>query len=137
MPAKSWLDAGAQVSAGTDYPIGFYEPTKTIWGMVTRQTARVGVQGPEYVVDRYTAIHLCTLAGAQLHGDAGRLGSLQPGYLADLIAFQRRPDDLRNRRVAGNAAIVHYRRRKDRFRPRWSAAASPNHVKQFFSITRV
>jgi len=62
-------EEGAQVSAGTGYPIGFYEPTKTIWDMVTRQTASEGVQGSEDVVDRYTATHLCTLAGARLDGD--------------------------------------------------------------------
>lgn len=71
--------------------IGFYERTKTIWGMVTRQTSTVGVRVPEYLVDRYTAIHLCTLAGAELHGDAEHLASLRPGCLADLVAFQGDP----------------------------------------------
>lgn len=52
MPVKSCLYEGAMISAGTDYPIGFYEPLRTLWGMVTRQTAGVGIQGPEYAVDR-------------------------------------------------------------------------------------
>ena len=30
MPAKAWLDEGAELSAGTDYPIGFYEPLRTV-----------------------------------------------------------------------------------------------------------
>jgi len=59
--------------------------------MVTRQTADEGLQGSEYVVDRYTATHLCTLAGARLHGDGEQSGSLQRGCLADLIAFHGDP----------------------------------------------
>jgi hypothetical protein len=38
------------------------------YGMVTRETANAGVQGPEYAVDRYTALHLSTLPGAELNG---------------------------------------------------------------------
>jgi hypothetical protein len=74
MPVKAWIDEGAQVSAGTDYPIGFYEPIHTIWGMVTRETASVGVQGPEYAVDPWTALRLSTTAGAELHGESHTLG---------------------------------------------------------------
>jgi hypothetical protein len=29
MPVKAWLDEGAELSVGTDYPIGFYEPVRT------------------------------------------------------------------------------------------------------------
>jgi predicted amidohydrolase YtcJ len=101
MPVSAWLAEGAQISTGTDYPIGFYEPIRTIWGMVTRETARVGIQGPEYAVDRYTAVYLSTAVGAQLNGDAGILGSLQPGKLADIVGFHKDPvtcptDDLYN-----------------------------------------
>lgn len=91
MPVSAWLDEGAQISAGTDYPIGFYEPIRTVWGMVTRETRSAGVRGPEYAVDRYTAVYLSTAAGAQLNGDADILGTLQPGKLADLVAFPKDP----------------------------------------------
>jgi hypothetical protein len=70
MPVKAWIDEGAQVSAGTDYPIGFYEPIQTIWGMVTRETASVGVQGPEHAIDRWMALRLSTLAGVEVASDA-------------------------------------------------------------------
>ena len=59
--------------------------------MITRETASVGVQGPEYTVDRYTAMHLSTVAGAQLHGENDRLGTLEPGKLADIVAFHKDP----------------------------------------------
>jgi predicted amidohydrolase YtcJ len=90
MPVKSWLDEGAQISAGTDYPIGFYEPIRTLWGMVTRATADVGIQGPEQAVDLRTAVQLSTRAGAALTGDP-RLGVLQPSFLADIVGFSKDP----------------------------------------------
>jgi predicted amidohydrolase YtcJ len=91
MPLKAWLDDGALLSAGTDYPIGFYEPARSIWGMVTRRTKEQGVQGPEYAIDRYTATWLCTAAGASLTGESDRLGMLAPGFLADVVVFKTDP----------------------------------------------
>jgi predicted amidohydrolase YtcJ len=91
MPVRAWLEEGALVSGGTDYPIGFFEPARTIWGMVTRQTKEQGVQGAEYAIDRYTAAWLCTAAGARLTGEAGRLGVLGPGSLADMVAYHADP----------------------------------------------
>jgi predicted amidohydrolase YtcJ len=87
MPVRSWLDEGAKLSAGTDYPIGFYEPARTVWGMVTRQTESVGVQGPEHAIGRETALRLATVAGAVLSGEQSRLGPLAPGRFADLVAY--------------------------------------------------
>jgi predicted amidohydrolase YtcJ len=91
MPVKAWLDEGAELSAGSDYPIGFYEPVRTVWGMVTRQTESVGIQGLEYAVDRKTALRLATVAGAHLSDEPSRLGPLAPGRLADLVAFRVDP----------------------------------------------
>jgi len=91
MPVSAWLEEGAELSAGSDYPIGFYEPVRTVWGMVTRQTESVGVQGPEYAIDRETAMRLATVAGAHLSGEQRRLGPLGPGRLADLVAFRTDP----------------------------------------------
>ena len=91
MPVKAWLEEGAELSAGTDYPIGFYEPLRTVWGMMTRQTASVGVQGPEYAIDRETAFRLAIVAGAKLSAEDERLGPLRGGRLADLVAFRGDP----------------------------------------------
>jgi len=43
------------------------------------QTSSVGVQALEYAVDRYTAVHLSTLAGAELNGQSKSGGSLELG----------------------------------------------------------
>jgi predicted amidohydrolase YtcJ len=76
-----------------------------IWGMVTRGTERAGVQGPEYAIDQYTAVQLYTVGGARLNGDLERRGTVQPGRLADLVAFRVDPincpvDDLPSLRPA-------------------------------------
>ena len=91
MPVKAWLGEGAQLSAGTDYPISSFNPLESIWGFVTRATKEVGIQGPEYAIDQYTAAQLYTVGGAQLDGESHRRGTLQPRRLADLVAFHTDP----------------------------------------------
>jgi predicted amidohydrolase YtcJ len=91
MPVRAWLDEGASLSAGTDYPVSPFNPGLSLWGMVTRGTLKVGVQGPEYAIDQYTAVQLYTVAGAQLNGESQRRGTLEPGRLADLVAFRSNP----------------------------------------------
>jgi predicted amidohydrolase YtcJ len=91
MPVRAWLDEGASISAGTDHPVSSYNPGLSLWGMVTRGTLKAGIQGPEYAIDQYTAVQLYTVAGAQLNGEGHRRGTLQPGRLADLVAFRSDP----------------------------------------------
>ena len=62
MPVRAWLEEGASVSAGTDHPVSSFNPLLSIWGMVTRDTLKAGIQGPEYAIDQYTAVQLYTVA---------------------------------------------------------------------------
>ena len=91
MPVKAWMDEGAILAAGSDYPVGPWDPLQSIWGLVTRGTRGAGIQGPEYAIDRYNAIRLYTSAAAELTGDGGRLGKLTEGQFADLTAFRKNP----------------------------------------------
>lgn len=91
MPVRAWLEEGAFLSAGTDYPVSSSNPLLAIWGMVTRGTQKAGVQGPEYAIDRYTAVQLYTAAGAELNGETQRRGTLQPRRLADLVGYRSDP----------------------------------------------
>ena len=90
MPVRSWLDEGATVAAGTD-SVRPFDPMLNIWGMVTRGTKDVGVQGPEESIDQYAAIELYTSAGTRLTGEAERRGTLETRRLADFVAYRADP----------------------------------------------
>jgi predicted amidohydrolase YtcJ len=102
-PVREWLREGALVGAGSDYPVGQYDAMASVWGMVTRET-RAGVLGPGHAIDAATAIRLYTVDAARLMGESERLGTLEPGRLADLVAYRRDPlsipvDQLRSLRA--------------------------------------
>jgi predicted amidohydrolase YtcJ len=59
--------------------------------MVTRGTKQIGVQGPEYAIDQYTAMQLYTAASAQLNWESERRGTIQPRRLADPMAYRTDP----------------------------------------------
>jgi Predicted metal-dependent hydrolase with the TIM-barrel fold len=71
MPVRAWVDEGALIAAGSDCNVSFFDPLLSIWGLVTRGTRTVGVQGPESRVDTYTAIWLYTAAGGRLLREDG------------------------------------------------------------------
>ena len=93
-PIRALIEAGVQVSGGTD-STGTgeppYDPMLGIWGMATRGTKHVSVQGPEYAIDRYTAVHIYTAGSAELNWESHHRGTLQAGRLADLIAYRTNP----------------------------------------------
>ncbi|HEX6554241.1 MAG TPA: amidohydrolase [Ktedonobacteraceae bacterium] len=91
LPIRGWLEARAQVSAGSDSPPTSFDPMQAIWGMVTRGTKQIGIQGPAYAIDQYTAMQLYTAASAQLNWESKRRGSIQPRRLADLAAYRTDP----------------------------------------------
>jgi len=90
MPVRSWVEEGATVAAGTD-TVRPFDPMLNVWGMVTRGTKDVGVQGADHAVDQYTAIELYTSAGTRLTGEADRRGTLEPNRLADFVAYRVDP----------------------------------------------
>ncbi len=90
-PVRAWVEEGAQVSAGSDSPPSPVDPMLAIWGMATRGTQQVGVQGPEYAIDRHTAVQLYTLGSARLDWEDQRRGTLQPGCLADIVGYRADP----------------------------------------------
>jgi predicted amidohydrolase YtcJ len=89
-PLDEWLAGGADLAAGTDIARPF-NPMVNVWGMVTRGTKSAGVQGPEHAIGVADALRLYTVGTAALNGDAGRLGSITPGKLADLAGYPADP----------------------------------------------
>ncbi|MGW1216762.1 amidohydrolase [Streptomyces sp. NPDC002499] len=99
-PARGWIDLGAQVSAGSDFPVGQFGAMRSVWGMTTRQTV-IGVKGPEHAITYDEALTLHTTNAARLLGEEHLRGTLTPGRLADLTVWDRDPaqcpaDDLRD-----------------------------------------
>lgn len=89
-PARGWLDRGAQVSAGSDFPVGQFGAMRSVWGMTTRETV-IGVQGPEHAITYDEAVALHTTQAARLTGETHLRGVLAPGRLADLTIWDRDP----------------------------------------------
>ncbi|GAA0666475.1 amidohydrolase [Kitasatospora atroaurantiaca] len=89
-PLREWIDEGALVTAGSDFPVGPYGAMTSVWGMTTRQTA-VGVQGAEHAIGREEAVALHTANAVRLLGEDGRRGTLAVGALADLTVWPEDP----------------------------------------------
>ncbi|WP_250854319.1 amidohydrolase [Streptomyces malaysiensis] len=89
-PARGWIDLGAQVSAGSDFPVGQFGAMRSVWGMTTRQTV-IGVKGPEHAIGYDEALTLHTTQAARLCGEETLRGALAPGRLADLTVWPRNP----------------------------------------------
>ncbi|MEV5876325.1 amidohydrolase [Streptomyces sp. NPDC052101] len=89
-PARGWLDRGALVAAGSDYPVGQFGAMRSVWGMTTRQTV-IGVQGPEHSITHDEAVALHTTRAARLLGEEHLRGTLTPGRLADLTVWPQDP----------------------------------------------
>jgi predicted amidohydrolase YtcJ len=90
-PIRAWLTEGALLSAGTDSPPTSYEPMLAIWSMVTRGTKQAGIVGPNEAIDRFAAFRLYTAGSAELNWESDRRGTIQPGRLADLVAYETDP----------------------------------------------
>ncbi|MFI1766597.1 amidohydrolase [Streptomyces sp. NPDC020800] len=89
-PARGWIDLGAQVSAGSDFPVGQFGAMRSVWGMTTRQTV-IGVKGPEHAISYAEALALHTTQAARLNGEEHLRGTLAPGRFADLTVWDRDP----------------------------------------------
>ncbi|WP_427918051.1 amidohydrolase [Streptomyces sp. cg40] len=89
-PARGWIDLGAQVSAGSDFPVGQFGAMRSVYGMITRQTV-MGPKGPEHAITYDEALTLHTANAALLMGDQNLRGTLSPGRLADLTVWEQDP----------------------------------------------
>jgi predicted amidohydrolase YtcJ len=101
-PARSWIDEGALVTAGSDFPVGQFGAMRSVWGMTIRQTV-IGLRGPEHAIRYDEAVILHTIHAARLLGEQQLRGTLTPGRLAvwprDLSTCPA--DELRDLRPTG------------------------------------
>lgn len=85
VPLRWWLDAGINVSLGSDgaHP----NPLFQIWAALQRIDGRTGrsLLTPAKTITRAEAIRLYTINGAKLLGWDKHLGSIESGKLADVV----------------------------------------------------
>lgn len=92
-----WVRAGVPVSVNSDHMIGFdpdhamnsFNPALMLWIAVARQSDRGHVYGAAQKLSRLDALRAVTLWPAWLSFDDDKLGSLEPGKLADLVVIDR------------------------------------------------
>uniref|UniRef100_UPI00056A1A3A amidohydrolase family protein n=1 Tax=Rhizorhabdus wittichii TaxID=160791 RepID=UPI00056A1A3A len=95
-PVREGLDSGALVIAGSDWSV---VPSANPWiGIETLVTRRAPddqrpgeVYGPAEAITLKEAIDIFTINAARQFGMADKLGTIEPGKIADLIILDRNP----------------------------------------------
>jgi len=86
-PIKEYFNSGITVGGGSDCPSCEWRPSILFWFDLTRAAKRVGVLGPELVLTREESLRYHTIKAAQISDDEDKLGSIEPGKLADLVVL--------------------------------------------------
>ena len=87
IPLRSMLDLDIQMGGGTDAPIVPWNPFVSIWWMVTRKLVDGTVLGAHEAISREEALRLWTVGSAYTQFNEDKLGSIEPGKLADLAVL--------------------------------------------------
>jgi hypothetical protein len=91
MAYRTFLDAGVQVAAGSDFSPGPFDPRMAIQGMVTRTGWDGKTWGANQRITVDEALRVNTLNGAYNSHEEGIKGSVTAGKLADFVVLS---DDL-------------------------------------------
>jgi predicted amidohydrolase YtcJ len=73
----------------SDCPVTFYGPFVQMYAAITRKTSSGQIVGLEEAISVIDAIRVYTWNGAFLSKDEDRLGSIEPGKLADMIIIDK------------------------------------------------
>src|SRR5579859_4278978 len=84
-PLRAELDLGIRVVLSSDSDVASYRPLDTIAAAVRRQTRNGRAIGPDQALTVAEAVLAHTIDAAFAIGAEHRLGSLEPGKLADLV----------------------------------------------------
>jgi predicted amidohydrolase YtcJ len=86
-PVKAYLEAGIQVSGGTDAAVVPYPPLWVMYHFVTRDTISGGVLGADQAISRADALRLLTRNHWYLTFEEETKGVIAPGRYADLVVL--------------------------------------------------
>lgn len=89
---RSFLDAGARLAFGSDFPVERVDPLLGFYAAVTRQDAEGWPEGgwqPEQRLSREETLRAFTLDAAYAAFQEDELGSLEPGKYADFVVLSR------------------------------------------------
>jgi hypothetical protein len=93
-PVKSLIDQGVKVVYGADtHSDPERHPMFSLEILVTRKTRDGRVFGPRERIDRSTGLLMMTRWGSEYVMAEDKLGSIEPGKLADLVVLDRNPLD--------------------------------------------
>jgi predicted amidohydrolase YtcJ len=117
IPAKTWIDAGVVVSAGSNVPAAVHDVDHPFLGQycfLTGDTS-VGTLLPNEGVTREQMLRTYTMNGAYALGIEDLIGSIEPGKYADLAVLDRNiltcddreVADLKVRRTYFQGELVH------------------------------
>ncbi len=87
---KSFMDAGVRMTFGSDWSVAPLNPMTGIYAALTRKTIDGGYPDglvPEEKISLEEAIECYTINGAYAAFEEKRLGSIEPGKLADLVVL--------------------------------------------------
>lgn len=103
---KTLIDAGIPVSMHSDTPFGPPKPLEWVWIAVNRFGLSGNVRGESERVSPLQAFRMVTADAAYALGVEDRLGSIEPGKLADFVVLEEDPlsvpaDTIRDVRVWG------------------------------------
>ena len=97
IPIRDAVDTGARVVAGSDWPVvPSVNPWLAMETMVTRQ-APGGSEtelGASQKISLRQAFDIFTVNAAEYMGIRDRIGSIEPGMIADLIVVERNPFEI-------------------------------------------
>jgi len=85
--ARSFLDAGVKIAAHSDHSAAPYPPLMGIHALVNRTTKAGKPIGRSQKISVMEALKLYTINGAYQAFDEERLGSIEPGKLADMVVL--------------------------------------------------
>ena len=90
-PAKWAIDAGVRFSSHMDTPITPMRPLQAVWSQIERLSKSGALIGADQRIDRGAALRAVTIDAAWQVFMDDRIGSLEPGKLADLIVLSGDP----------------------------------------------